>query len=183
MKDLLNEKLKAYRSLGPVLPEARKWLEDSNLWMLLYTVLCQRGVRIEKKTLVDILAGRIMEDVHIDLYGFCFRLRDVYKDMISAVEMQATLNTKMLDGWYEDLLEPEGPVHRRDNAVVYDIGFIPCPYFRENDKGLEDFFYRHYGLTSPAGEKRWYHGANVTCTLNLDYLYNLNEKWARLMYP
>ena len=49
MKDLLNEKLKAYRSLGPVLPEARKWLEDSNLWMLLYTVLCQRGVRIEKK--------------------------------------------------------------------------------------------------------------------------------------
>ena len=44
MKELLNEKLKAYRELGPVLPEARKWLEDSNLWMLLYTVLCQRGV-------------------------------------------------------------------------------------------------------------------------------------------
>ena len=67
-----------------------------------------------------------MEDVHIDLYGFCFRLRDVYKDMISAVEMQASLNTKMLDGWYQDLLEPNGPVHRKDNAVVYDIGFIPC---------------------------------------------------------
>ena len=128
MKELLNEKLKAYRELGPVLPEARKWLEDSNLWMLLYTVLCQRGVRVEKKTLVDILSGRIMEDVNIDLYGFCFRLRDVYKDMISSVEMQATLNTKMLDGWYEDLLEPEGPVHRRDNAGVYDIGFIPCHY-------------------------------------------------------
>ena len=76
MKDLLDEKLKAYRAIGPVLPEARKWLEESNLWMLLYTVLCQRGVRIEKKMLVDILAGRIMEDVHIDLYGFCFRLRD-----------------------------------------------------------------------------------------------------------
>ena len=100
MKELLNEKLKVYRELGPVLPEARKWLEDSNLWMLLYTVLCQRGVRVEKKTLVDILSGRIMEDVNIDLYGFCFRLRDVYKDMISSVEMQATLNTKMLDGWY-----------------------------------------------------------------------------------
>lgn len=64
------------------------------------------------------------------------------------------------------------------HEVGYSIGFIPCPYFRKNDKGLEDFFYRHYGLTSPAGEKRWYHGANVTCTLNLDYLYNLNEKWA-----
>ena len=64
------------------------------------------------------------------------------------------------------------------HEVGYSIGFIPCPYFRENDKGLEDFFYRHYGLTSPAGEKRWYHGANVTCTLNFDYLYNLNEKWA-----
>ena len=87
MKDLLNEKLKIYRSLDPVLPEARKWLEDSNLWMLLYTVLCQRGVRIEKKTLVEILSGQILENVHIDLYGFCFRLRDVYKDMISAVEM------------------------------------------------------------------------------------------------
>ncbi|MBQ2228124.1 MAG: hypothetical protein II427_03250, partial [Firmicutes bacterium] len=122
MKELLNEKLKAYRELGPVLPEARKWLEDSNLWMLLYTVLCQRGVRVEKKTLVDILSGRIMEDVNIDLYGFCFRLRDVYKDMISSVEMQATLNTKLLDGWYQDLFEPDGPVHRKNNAVVYDIG-------------------------------------------------------------
>lgn len=128
MKDLFQEKFNAYRGLGPVLPEARKWLEDSNLWMLLYTVLCQRGVRIEKKTLVDILSGRIMEDVNIDLYGFCFRMRDVYKEMISSVEMQATLNTKMLDGWYEELLEPDGPVHRRDNAVVYDIGFIPCHY-------------------------------------------------------
>ena len=49
MKELLNEKLKAYRELGPVLPEARKWLEDSNLWMLLYTVLCQRGVRVRRR--------------------------------------------------------------------------------------------------------------------------------------
>ena len=150
MKDLLNEKLKAYRALGPVLPEARKWLEESNLWMLLYTVLCQRGVRIEKKTLVDILAGRIMEDVHIDLYGFCFRLRDVYKDMISAVEMQATLNTKMLDGWYEDLLEPDGPVHRKDNAVVYDVGFIPCHCVRNGrraeSRGTADGHHQHLRL-------------------------------------
>lgn len=149
MKDLLNEKLKAYRSLGPVLPEARKWLEDSNLWMLLYTVLCQRGVRIEKKTLVDILAGRIMEDVHIDLYGFCFRLRDVYKDMISAVEMQATLNTKMLDEWYQDLLEPDGPVHRKDNAVVYDIGFIPC-HFNEIDQRMDRLFKSMASVTDGA---------------------------------
>ncbi len=149
MKDLLNEKLKAYRALGPVLPEARKWLEESNLWMLLYTVLCQRGVRIEKKTLVDILAGRIMEDVHIDLYGFCFRLRDVYKDMISAVEMQATLNTKMLDGWYEDLLEPDGPVHRKDNAVVYDIGFIPC-HFSEIDQRMDRLFKSMASVTDGA---------------------------------
>lgn len=134
MKELLEEKLKTYRALGPVLPEARKWLEDSNLWMLLYTVLCQRGVRVKKQILVDILSGRIMEDVNIDLYGFCFRLRDVYKDMISSVEMQATLNTKMLDGWYMDLLEPDGPVHRRDNAVVYDIGFIPCHYSEIDQK-------------------------------------------------
>ena len=132
--ELLNEKLKVYRSFGPVLPEARKGLEDSNLWMLLYTVLCQRGVRVKKQILVDILSGRIMEDVNIDLYGFCFRLRDVYKDMISSVEMQATLNTKMLDGWYMDLLEPDGPVHRRDNAVVYDIGFIPCHYSEIDQK-------------------------------------------------
>ena len=149
MKELLNEKLKVYRELGPVLPEARKWLEDSNLWMLLYTVLCQRGVRVEKKTLVDILSGRIMEDVNIDLYGFCFRLRDVYKDMISSVEMQATLNTKMLDGWYEDLLEPEGPVHRRDNAVVYDIGFIPCHYSEISEK-MDHLFRAMDGVTDGA---------------------------------
>ena len=128
MKELLKEKLKSYKALGPVMPEARKWLEESNLWMLLYTVLCQRGVRIEKKTLVEILEGHILEEVNIDLYGFCFRLRDVYRDMISAVEMQASLNTKMMDGWYRDLMEAEDPVHRRDNAVVYDIGFIPCHF-------------------------------------------------------
>ncbi|MBR5982068.1 MAG: hypothetical protein IK035_08645 [Firmicutes bacterium] len=149
MKDLLNEKLKIYRSLDPVLPEARKWLEDSNLWMLLYTVLCQRGVRIEKKTLVEILSGQILENVHIDLYGFCFRLRDVYKDMISAVEMQATLNTKMLDGWYQDLLEPDGPVHRRDNAVVYDIGFIPC-HFSEITERMDRLFKSMAGIEDGA---------------------------------
>ena len=149
MKDLLNEKLKIYRSLDPVLPEARKWLEDSNLWMLLYTVLCQRGVRIEKKTLVEILSGQILENVHIDLYGFCFRLRDVYRDMISAVEMQATLNTKMLDGWYQDLLEPDGPVHRRDNAVVYDIGFIPC-HFSEITERMDRLFKSMAGIDDGA---------------------------------
>ena len=149
MKDLLNEKLKIYRSLDPVLPEARKWLEDSNLWMLLYTVLCQRGVRIEKKTLVEILSGQILENVHIDLYGFCFRLRDVYRDMISAVEMQATLNTRMLDGWYQDLLEPDGPVHRRDNAVVYDIGFIPC-HFSEITERMDRLFKSMAGIEDGA---------------------------------
>jgi len=149
MKDLLNEKLKEYQGLGPVLPEARKWLEDSNLWMLLYTVLCQRGVRIEKKTLVEILSGHIMEDVNIDLYGFCFRLRDIYKDMVSSVEMQASLNTKMLDGWYQDLLEPDGPVHRRDNAVVYDIGFIPC-HFNEISDRMDRLFKSMAGVTDGA---------------------------------
>jgi hypothetical protein len=139
MKDLFQEKFKEYRALGPVVPEARKWLEDSNLWMLLYTVLCQRGVRIEKKTLVNILSGQILENVNIDLYGFCFRLRDVYRDMISCVEMQATLNTKMLDGWYQDLLEPDGPIHRKDNAVVYDIGFIPC-HFNEISERMDRLF-------------------------------------------
>ena len=149
MKDLLNEKLKIYRDFGPVLPEARKWLEDSNLWMLLYTVLCQRGVRIEKKTLVEILAGHIFEDVHIDLYGFCFRLRDVYKEMVSAVEMQATLNTKLLDGWYQDLFEPDGPVHRKNNAVVYDIGFIPC-HFNEINERMDRLFRSMAGVADGA---------------------------------
>ncbi len=139
MKELLKEKLKSYKALGPVMPEARKWLEESNLWMLLYTVLCQRGVRIEKKTLVEILEGHILEEVNIDLYGFCFRLRDVYRDMISAVEMQASLNTKMMDGWYRDLMEAEDPVHRRDNAVVYDIGFIPC-HFNEISEKMDRLF-------------------------------------------
>jgi hypothetical protein len=139
MKDLFQEKLKEFRALRPVVPEARKWLEDSNLWMLLYTVLCQRGIRIEKKTLVNILSGQILENVNIDLYGFIFRLRDVFRDMISAVEMQATLNTRMLDSWYSDLLEPDGPVHRKDNAVVYDIGFIPC-HFSEISERMDRLF-------------------------------------------
>lgn len=149
MKDLLNEKIKVYRSFGPVLTEARKWLEESNLWMLLYTVLCQRGVRVEKKTLVEILAGRILEDVNIDLYGFCFRLRDIYKEMVSAVEMQASLNTKMLDAWYVELLDPQGPVHRRDNAVVYDIGFIPCHYSEISER-MDRLFKSMAGVTDGA---------------------------------
>ncbi len=54
-----------------------------------------------------------------------------------------------------------GELPMKRHEVGYSIGFIPCPYFWENDKGLEDFFYRHYGLKPPAGEERWYHGANV----------------------
>ena len=139
MNELLNEKLREFKALGPAMPEARKWLEDSNLWMLLYTILCLRGVRVDKKTLVDVLSGRIMEDVDIDFYGFCHRVRDVYRGMISAREMQATLNMRLLDSWYIDIFEPEGPVHRRDNAVVYDIGFIPCHYSEVSER-LERLF-------------------------------------------
>lgn len=128
MRAVFEEKLREFKNMGPVLAEARKWLEDSNLWMALYTVLCLRGVRVEKSAVVGILEGRIMEDLNLDMYGFCHRFKGVYRDMISCVEMQASLNAKLLDRWYEMLFEPEGPIHRRDNAVVYDIGFIPCHY-------------------------------------------------------
>ena len=55
----------------------------------------------------------------------------------------------MLDGWYQDLLEPDGPVHRRDNAVVYDIGFIPC-HFSEITERMDRLFKSMAGIKDGA---------------------------------
>ena len=126
MKKILASKLNEYAQLCPPKPGAKKWIDDSNQWMSLYTALCLQSIRVEKRTLVSILEGQIMENVNMGLYGFCFRFRDIYKSMVGAIEMQASLNRKVLDGWYRDLFMAEEPIYRRSNSVVYDIGFIPC---------------------------------------------------------
>lgn len=136
MKQVFAEKLKEYEDIYPPKPEAKKWIEDSNLWLSLYTSLCLQSISADKRTVVNILEGRIMENVNMGLYGYCFRFRDVYKEMVSAVEMQASLTRKMLDSWYKELFMAEEPLHRRSNSVVYDIGFIPC-HHSEIDEAMD----------------------------------------------
>ncbi len=150
MRDVLEAKLKEFREFTDVRPEAKRWLEDSNLWMGLYTLLCLRSVRVDRKDLVKILKGQILENINIELYGFCHRFRSVYREMISFVEMQADLDGKLLDRWYSNIFQPgEGELHRRDNAVVYDIGFIPC-HFREINERMGDLFRKARGARDAA---------------------------------
>lgn len=150
MRDVLKAKLNEFRAFTDTRPEAKLWLEDSNLWMGLYTVLCLRSVRVDRKDLVQILKGQILEDINIELYGFCHRFRAVYREMISSIEMQADLDIKILDGWYSQIFQPgDGVLHRQDNGVVYDIGFIPC-HFKDINNQMADLFRRARGARDAA---------------------------------
>ena len=126
MQELIDRKIKEMRELGVVNREFRIWLEQSDLWYWLYSSFRIMGEPVEKKVIVDILDGKIVEDAPIDVYNFINGYSDVYRDMKNSAEMESHPDVKLLLRWGEMLLG-HVPEYRRDTPIVYEWSHIPPP--------------------------------------------------------
>jgi hypothetical protein len=128
MQELIDRKIKEMRELGVVNREFRIWLEQSDLWYWLYSSLRIMGEAVEKRVIVDILDGKIVEDAPIDAYNFITGYSAVYKDMRSCAEMDSSADVKLLRRWGGMLLGYT-PEFRADDPVVYEWNHIP-PFYK-----------------------------------------------------
>jgi len=124
MQELIDRKIKEMRDLGVVNREFRIWLEQSDLWYWLYSSLRIMGEPVEKRVIVDILDGKIVEDAPIDVYNFITGYSAVYKDMKSCAEMESSADVKLLRRWGRMLLGKDIEF-RTENPVVYEWNHIP----------------------------------------------------------
>ena len=124
MQELIDQKIREMRELGVVNREFRIWLEQSDLWYWLYSSFRIMGEPVEKRVIVDILDGKIVEDAPIDVYNFITGYANVYKDMRNSAEMDSNPDVKLLLRWGEMLLG-RTPEFRTDNPVVYEWNHIP----------------------------------------------------------
>ncbi|MBQ3921559.1 MAG: hypothetical protein II689_04895 [Firmicutes bacterium] len=114
----------------------KKWLEESNVWYRLYSDLKLTGEQVHKKEIVDILAGTLLEDVPLELYGFIHNYNSVFRDMVSASEMESTLNTKLLEQWHDKI---SGDGLRNTTRAIYEWSYVP-PHFSEIPELLGKLF-------------------------------------------
>lgn len=134
MQEIIDEKRKELKKIGVVNLEFRVWLEKSDLWYWIYSVLTLDGIRLERGKIVDILDGKIVEDAPIEIYNFILGYHEVYKDMRSCSEMNLDADPKLLFRWAEELLGR--PVsYRRGSPVIYEWNHIP-PIAADSEKEM-----------------------------------------------
>ena len=137
MNEVLNKKLKEYKLSQFDNKEFKAWVKDSNIWMSEYTCLRVKGIEMDKKELVDVVNGKIMEDLPVDIYNFVHRFIDVHKEMQASIGMMTSMNEDLFQKYYEHLFEGDG--YRRDNPVIYKWNYI-APHFTEIGKDLSSLF-------------------------------------------
>ncbi|MCQ2565272.1 MAG: hypothetical protein MJ194_00280 [Clostridia bacterium] len=136
MFEMIDKKASELKALNPSNPEFKKWVDQSNLWYWLYFDLTMQDIKVTKRQVADILAGQLLEDAPMEIYGYIHRFAAVYRDMKNYLLMKSNLTVEMLDGWCADLFpetDEEGnqrPVRRTSTSAIYEWGHIP-PHFRE----------------------------------------------------
>ena len=136
MFEMINKKAGELKALNPSNPEFKKWVDQSNLWYWLYFDLTMQGIKVTKRQVADVLAGQLLEDAPMEVYGYIHRFAAIYRDMKSYILMKSNLTPNMLDKWCSDLFpetDEEGnpkPVRRTSTSAIYEWGHIP-PHFRE----------------------------------------------------
>ena len=137
MNEVLEAKLKEYKKSSFENKDFKAWLKDSNIWMAEYSCLRVKGIEMSKKELVDVVEGKIMEDLPLDLYGFVHRFIDAYKEMQASIGMLETMNESLFNKIYDILIEGDG--YRKDNPVIYKWNYI-APHFNDISKNLNALF-------------------------------------------
>ena len=144
MYSMILQKKAELKAMMPDDPEFTSWLEQSDLWCWLYSLLRIMGKRVSKGSVVAILAGELRDDVPLSLYAFVKSCKDVYYDMKSSLQMQSALDVKLLNRWAGMLLDkdsvfPEATLYRSNNPIVYEWELIPA-HFREIKERFAEIF-------------------------------------------
>ena len=149
MREAIEQKLKSLKFLDPQNPEFKQWLRESNIWMLIYSVLRVQGIEMNKRQLVDVLQGKIVEDLPLNLYGQVHRGVDLCKKLQTAIDMQQNPDTKALVSWYRFYMDGEDL--RKSNPFIYKWGYI-APHFNEIPERLSELFKPMAALGNPIDE-------------------------------
>ncbi len=137
MNEVLNKKLKEYKLSKFDNKDFKAWVRDSNIWMAEYSCLRVKGIEMDKKELVDVVEGKIMEDLPVEIYNFVHSFIDVIKDMQARIGMMESMNEFLFQKYYEMLFD--GADYRRDNPVIYKWNYI-APHFNEISQSLNSLF-------------------------------------------
>ncbi len=137
MNEILETKLKEYRNSYFENKEFKAWLKDSDLWMPVYTCLRIKGVEMDKKELVNVIDGKLMTELPLDIYGFVNRFKALYKEMQASVGMLESMNEALFAKFYDILIEGDG--YRQENPVIYKWGYV-APHFNQIKTSLASLF-------------------------------------------
>ena len=124
MQEIIDGKLKELKELGAVSRDLKTWVDQSNLWYWIYSLFELEGTPVERKIIVDIVDGKIVENAPLDVYRLILNFKDVYSDMRSCAEMDQDADPKILLRWAEMLLEKD-VIFRKGSPVIYEWNHIP----------------------------------------------------------
>lgn len=159
MNDTLEAKLKTFNENYFENKEYRAWLNNSNLWLSLYTCLRLRGVEMDKRELVDMLNGGIVQDLSINTYNFIHNFKAMFKDIQASVQMKDDLNEKLLLRFCNILFEEAE--YRKTNPIIYKWGYIP-PHFTEVSEKIVTTFKKARTISNPVSKAYFMHQAICT---------------------
>ena len=132
MIELIKEKLKELKENFPQNPEFRSWMQQSDQWSWVYSILRIRGEKVHKTAVVNMIQGSISEDLTLSAYILADHFRTVYQDMIGYIGMSTDLEQKMVLRWAKMILDldpsvPDSSVFRQNRNVIYEWDLIPEP--------------------------------------------------------
>ena len=126
MIDLINQKLKELKDNFPSNPEFRTWMQQSDQWNWIYSILKIKGEKVHKTAVVKMIQGSLSDEITLAAYTLADHFRTVYKDMVAYIGMSSDLDLKMVIKWAEMLLEkPEDEIFKGSRAAVYEWDLIP----------------------------------------------------------
>jgi hypothetical protein len=132
MIELIEGKLKQLKENFPENPEFRTWMQQSDMWSWIYSILRIRGEKVHKTAVVKMIQGDLSEEIPLHSYALADSFRTVYRDMASYISMSTELELRMICRWAkmllrEDLSLPDEDIFRKNCNVVYEWDLIPEP--------------------------------------------------------
>jgi len=151
MQQQLEEKLKEQARLMPDKPEFRTWMSQSDLWNWTYTAFRIKGEPFSRSAIVDMVDGKIREELNLQAYAFTQSIQNVYKDMKNYIQMHTELEADMIVRWAKMLSgfsvsEFDGVVLRQNEDPVYEWELVPPKHINIMDM-MKDLV-RHYNKNS-----------------------------------
>ncbi len=132
MIELIDSKLKELKDNFPSHPEFRNWMQQSDQWSWIYSILRIRGEKVHKTAVVKMIQGSLSDEIPLYAYSLAERFKKVYQDMVGYISMSTDLELRMVCRWAKmllgmDLSESDDSIFRKSRGVVYEWDLIPEP--------------------------------------------------------